>query len=191
MEAKKICDSKNSYLNEGQFGEWTRDPNGRLANKGKSNVKKYLVSLVATRAKELGSGRGEEIIGDKVGIYTYNEEKKEKMTKKSDNQDVGDSEGVRTDGSASLGDRQGGYEGGEGEGDTKSVTQVILDQKDIEGGLSGREDVYMKEVGSRLSILREVDQNIERSYEKGVEKMKGGSGKRRARRNEASGERRT
>lgn len=61
----------------------------------------------------------------------------------------------------------------------------------MEGGLSGREDVYMKKVGSRLSVLREVDQNIERSYEKGVEKMKGGSGKRRARRNEASGERRT
>lgn len=50
--------------------------------------------------------------------------KKEKGTKKSDNQDVGDGEGVRTDGSASLGDRQGGYEGG----DTKLVTQVILDQ---------------------------------------------------------------
>lgn len=161
MEAKKICDSKNSYLNEGQFGEWIHDPNGRLANKGKSYVKKDVVSLVATRAKDLGSGRGEEIIGDEVGIYIYNEEEEEKETKKSDNQDVRDGEGVRTDGSASLGDRQGGYEGGEAESDTRSVTQVILDHKDNKGGLSGREDVYMSKVGSGLSVLREVYQNIE------------------------------
>lgn len=95
-------------------------------------MKKDVVSLVATRAKELGNGRGEEIIGDKVGIYTYTEEEEKRGSRKSDNQDVGDSEGVRTNGSASVGNRQGGYEGGEGEGDTRSVTQVIIDQKDKE-----------------------------------------------------------